>query len=84
MSSILLSLIAQNTAEIIWDIAVASATPGTPQLKPATNHISRKIFKVVAKSRYNSADSESPRPLKIPERILKYEKPQLPIIKINR
>ena len=70
MSRIQSSLSRHITAEIPWASTVARATPGTPMPNPATNQMSSPIFNTVDSSRNARADTESPKPRKMPERIL--------------
>ena len=49
---------------------MASATPGTPMPNLATNHTSSAMFSTVDSSRNARADTESPRPRRMPERML--------------
>ena len=69
-SFIRMSLIQHSTAEIPWAMTVASATPGTPILKPPTNHRSRPTFRAALTSRNSSAVKESPMPRRMPDSIL--------------
>ncbi|MPM72752.1 hypothetical protein SDC9_119728 [bioreactor metagenome] len=70
MFLILSNLIIQSTADTPCAIIVASATPATPILKPATNQMSRITLSTVAISKNTKEDTESPRPLKTPARML--------------
>ncbi len=70
MSFICSSLQRHNREEIPCAIAVANATPATPMSKDATNKTSSMILSTVETSKYKRADTESPRPRRIPLRIL--------------
>ena len=58
------------TAEMPWASTVARATPATFISKPATNQTSSPIFSTVDSSRKARADTESPSPRRMPERML--------------
>ena len=59
-----------STAEMPWASTVARPTPSTPIRNPATNQMSRAMFSPVATSRNSRADTESPSPRRMPERML--------------